>query len=140
MSSTSPVGTIAYIIDEEALLVRVNKGWQYIAVSVCFCLATVIRPHYRATRQSIDHVAIPPRFSPQLGTLLPIATPSPPTTAAPQQQPRPDMQASNLLTNGQDFEDGPTVSTSLKLHTGTFKSTSPTLTTNFSSCKTHDTQ
>lgn len=36
MSSTSPVGTIAYIIDEEALLVRVNKGWQYIAVSRCF--------------------------------------------------------------------------------------------------------
>lgn len=33
MSSTSPVGTIAYIIDEEAVLVRVNKGWQYIAVS-----------------------------------------------------------------------------------------------------------
>lgn len=33
MSSTSPVGTLAYIIDEEALLVRVNKGWQYIAVS-----------------------------------------------------------------------------------------------------------
>ena len=32
MSSTSPVGTIAYIIDEEAVLVRVNKGWQYIAV------------------------------------------------------------------------------------------------------------
>jgi collagen type XVIII alpha len=32
MSSVSPVGTIAYIIDEEALLVRVNKGWQYIAV------------------------------------------------------------------------------------------------------------
>lgn len=31
--SNSPVGTIAYIIDEEALLVRVNKGWQYIAVS-----------------------------------------------------------------------------------------------------------
>lgn len=34
MSSLSPVGTIAYIIDEEALLVRVNKGWQYIAVSI----------------------------------------------------------------------------------------------------------
>lgn len=32
MSALSPVGTIAYIIDEEALLVRVNKGWQYIAV------------------------------------------------------------------------------------------------------------
>lgn len=34
MSVGSPVGTIAYIIDEEALLVRVNKGWQYIAVSI----------------------------------------------------------------------------------------------------------
>jgi hypothetical protein len=33
MSSVSPVGTLAYIIDEEALLVRVNSGWQYIAVS-----------------------------------------------------------------------------------------------------------
>lgn len=32
MSAVSPVGTIAYIIDEEAVLVRVNKGWQYIAV------------------------------------------------------------------------------------------------------------
>lgn len=32
MSSTNPVGTIAFILDEEALLVRVNKGWQYIAV------------------------------------------------------------------------------------------------------------
>jgi len=32
MSSVSPVGTLAYIIDEEALLVRVNNGWQYIAV------------------------------------------------------------------------------------------------------------
>lgn len=33
MSAESPVGTLAYIIDEEALLVRVNNGWQYIAVS-----------------------------------------------------------------------------------------------------------
>lgn len=33
MSGASPVGTLAYIIDEEALLVRVNSGWQYIAVS-----------------------------------------------------------------------------------------------------------
>uniref|UniRef100_A0A182T0T2 Collagen type XV/XVIII trimerization domain-containing protein n=1 Tax=Anopheles maculatus TaxID=74869 RepID=A0A182T0T2_9DIPT len=38
MSSTTPVGTLAYIIDEEALLVRVNKGWQYIAVSIRFFL------------------------------------------------------------------------------------------------------
>lgn len=32
MSPASPVGTLAYVIEEEALLVRVNKGWQYIAV------------------------------------------------------------------------------------------------------------
>ncbi|KAK9887152.1 hypothetical protein WA026_020599 [Henosepilachna vigintioctopunctata] len=33
MTSISPVGTIAYVIEEEAILVRVNNGWQYIAVS-----------------------------------------------------------------------------------------------------------
>lgn len=33
MSAVSPVGTLAYVIEEEALLVRVNNGWQYIAVS-----------------------------------------------------------------------------------------------------------
>lgn len=38
MSGVSPVGTLAYIIDEEALLVRVNSGWQYIAVSIKFLL------------------------------------------------------------------------------------------------------
>jgi len=32
-SSPYAVGTIAYVVDEEALLVKVNKGWQYIAVS-----------------------------------------------------------------------------------------------------------
>lgn len=32
MSSTTPAGTIAYLMDEEALLVRVSSGWQYIAV------------------------------------------------------------------------------------------------------------
>lgn len=36
MSAVSPVGTLAYIIDEQALLVRVNNGWQYIAVSIKF--------------------------------------------------------------------------------------------------------
>lgn len=33
MTSVSPVGTLVYVIEEEALLVRVNNGWQYIAVS-----------------------------------------------------------------------------------------------------------
>jgi len=37
MSSASPVGTIAFLLDEEALLVRVRSGWQYIAVSVWVC-------------------------------------------------------------------------------------------------------
>ncbi|XP_029669239.1 collagen alpha-1(XV) chain-like [Formica exsecta] len=61
MSSVSPVGTLAYIIDEQALLVRVNNGWQYIA----------------------------------LGSLLPITTPAPPTTAPPPANP--PFEASNLI-------------------------------------------
>lgn len=44
----------------------------------------------------------------QLGTLLPIATPSPPTTVSP--PPRPDLQASNLLNNMPYPVDGPNVS------------------------------
>jgi len=31
-TSVTAVGTMAYVIDEEALLVRVNRGWQYISV------------------------------------------------------------------------------------------------------------
>nr|XP_022915821.1 collagen alpha-1(XVIII) chain isoform X3 [Onthophagus taurus] len=61
MSMASPVGTLAYVIEEQALLVRVNGGWQYIA----------------------------------LGSLLPITTPAPPTTIAPQI--RPPLEASNLI-------------------------------------------
>lgn len=30
MSLLSPIGTIAFVIDEEALFVKVNNGWQYI--------------------------------------------------------------------------------------------------------------
>lgn len=30
----SPIGTMVYIIEEESLLVRVNAGWQYVAVSL----------------------------------------------------------------------------------------------------------
>ena len=33
ISDISPVGTIAYLHEEEGLLVRIRKGWQYIAVS-----------------------------------------------------------------------------------------------------------
>lgn len=75
MSSTSPVGTLAYIIDEEALLVRVNKGWQYIA----------------------------------LGTLVPIATPAPPTTTVIPPPHRPDLQASNLINNIPQPIEGPSL-------------------------------
>ena len=38
----NPVGTLAYVIDEEAVLVRVNKGWQYIAVSIKLNIAGYI--------------------------------------------------------------------------------------------------
>ena len=39
ISDISPVGTIAYLHEEEGLLVRIRKGWQYIAVSflLFFC-------------------------------------------------------------------------------------------------------
>lgn len=37
VTAVSAVGTLAYIIEEQALLVRVNNGWQYIAVSVQIC-------------------------------------------------------------------------------------------------------
>lgn len=33
MSSVSPTGTLAFLLEEEALLVRVAAGWQYVAVS-----------------------------------------------------------------------------------------------------------
>ncbi|KAF5301759.1 hypothetical protein FQR65_LT08742 [Abscondita terminalis] len=40
MSSLSPVGTIGYLIEEEALLVRVNHGWQYIALGNVIPIST----------------------------------------------------------------------------------------------------
>ncbi|CAH1719388.1 unnamed protein product [Chironomus riparius] len=39
-SSSHAVGTIAYVVDEEALLVKVNKGWQYIALGTLVPLTT----------------------------------------------------------------------------------------------------
>ncbi|XP_051166269.1 collagen alpha-1(XXII) chain isoform X2 [Leptopilina boulardi] len=44
MSGVSPVGTLAYIIDEEALLVRVNSGWQYIALGSLLPITTPAPP------------------------------------------------------------------------------------------------
>ncbi|XP_030572386.1 collagen alpha-1(XV) chain isoform X8 [Drosophila novamexicana] len=72
-SALSPPGTLAYITEEEALLVRVNKGWQYIA----------------------------------LGTLVPIATPAPPTTVAPSL--RFDLQSKNLLNSPPPLLNTPTL-------------------------------
>lgn len=37
-TKNSPIGTMVYIIEEESLLVRVNAGWQYVAVSNLFTL------------------------------------------------------------------------------------------------------
>lgn len=45
MSAVSPVGTLAYVIEEEALLVRVNNGWQYIAVRDTY-IYIVQKPRY----------------------------------------------------------------------------------------------
>ncbi|KAG5893858.1 hypothetical protein JTB14_005467 [Gonioctena quinquepunctata] len=44
MSSVSPVGTLAYVIEEEALLVRVNNGWQYIALGSLLPVTTPAPP------------------------------------------------------------------------------------------------
>ncbi|XP_020710044.2 collagen alpha-1(XVIII) chain isoform X2 [Athalia rosae] len=44
MSAVSQVGTLAYIIDEEALLVRVNNGWQYIALGSLLPITTPAPP------------------------------------------------------------------------------------------------
>lgn len=41
-ANVSPVGTLAYILEEEALLIRVNRGWQYVLVSVCVCTHNVV--------------------------------------------------------------------------------------------------
>lgn len=56
MSSTSPVGTIAFILDEEAILVRVNKGWQYIALGTLVPLAT----------QPMTTTSVSPSYGPDL--------------------------------------------------------------------------
>ncbi|XP_017777566.1 PREDICTED: collagen alpha-1(XVIII) chain isoform X3 [Nicrophorus vespilloides] len=40
LTSASPVGTLAYVIEEEALLVRVNNGWQYIALGSLIPITT----------------------------------------------------------------------------------------------------
>lgn len=33
LASTSPVGALAYVVEEQALFVKVNSGWQYVLVS-----------------------------------------------------------------------------------------------------------
>ena len=40
----SPVGTLAFVMDEEALLVRVSSGWQYVSVShpLAICLSMTV--------------------------------------------------------------------------------------------------
>ncbi|XP_041564403.1 collagen alpha-1(XV) chain isoform X6 [Drosophila elegans] len=80
-SALNPPGTLAYITEEEALLVRVNKGWQYIA----------------------------------LGTLVPIATPAPPTTVAPSM--RFDLQSKNLLNSPPPLINTPTFTTAPEYET-----------------------
>lgn len=34
LGTGSPLGTLAYIIQEQSLLIRVNNGWQYVGVSL----------------------------------------------------------------------------------------------------------
>lgn len=65
MSTASTVGTLAYITDEEALLVRVNKGWQYIALGSLVPVTTEPPPtttteKLRPPFESSNHVKTQP--------------------------------------------------------------------------------
>ncbi|XP_034951100.1 collagen alpha-1(XVIII) chain isoform X3 [Chelonus insularis] len=66
MSNVSPVGTLAYIIDEEALLVRVNNGWQYIALGTLLPISTTPPP------TTIPPPANPPFESSNLINQIPV--------------------------------------------------------------------
>lgn len=85
MSTISPVGTLAYIIDEEALLVRVSNGWQYIAV----IFSNYLKSIYFNIFSKIFLYEI------QLGSLLPISA-SPQVTTKPPPS-HPPFEASNLI-------------------------------------------
>ena len=54
MSDISPLGTLAFVLEEESLLVRVSEGWQYVAVSENFpyllqCSETLRRKCLKST-------------------------------------------------------------------------------------------
>ncbi|KAL3275609.1 hypothetical protein HHI36_020362 [Cryptolaemus montrouzieri] len=71
MTSISPVGTIAYVIEEEAILVRVNNGWQYIALGSLLPVTTPAppttnNPHLRPpfeVSNLINHISKPADIS-----------------------------------------------------------------------------
>lgn len=77
MSLVSSVGTLAYIIDEQALLVRVNNGWQYIALGTLVSIATEEPPttteKYRPPFESSNLVNNPPPPPPMDGPVLRMA-------------------------------------------------------------------
>ncbi|RZF42427.1 hypothetical protein LSTR_LSTR011565 [Laodelphax striatellus] len=67
-TQVSAVGTLAYINDEEALLVRVNNGWQYISLGTLIPIATEpppttttekLRPPFEASNLIHNHPDTP---------------------------------------------------------------------------------
>lgn len=42
MSAPNPLGTLAFVLDEEVLLVRVSNGWQYVAVILAHPIHTAL--------------------------------------------------------------------------------------------------
>lgn len=61
MSRVTPIGTLAFIVQEQALLVRVNDGWQYVALGSSIPLPT--EPPSMST-------APPPSVKPPADSLL----------------------------------------------------------------------
>ncbi|XP_049809823.1 collagen alpha-1(XV) chain-like [Schistocerca nitens] len=51
MTAASPVGTLAYVMDEQALLVRVAAGWQYVALGSLMAVSTQPPPTTTTTER-----------------------------------------------------------------------------------------
>lgn len=54
MAHVTALGTIAFILEEEALVVRVSNGWQYIALGSVIPAATIPPPVPSSLRPPIE--------------------------------------------------------------------------------------
>lgn len=101
-STVSPPGTFAYLIDEEAILVKVTNGWKYIMVSKIGLNVKAL------LLQSMNSALFSDE---QLGNFIggaPQQQPPAPSTVAPEPS---NLFAAKLLNHVPQVIDGPSVST-----------------------------